>query len=319
MRGERVREGRRERQSRLGRVSAAGLGPGRRSGGIRGPLRRLRHLAGGAHAQPVRAGGAHEPALPAHQPRLVRRRLGSHARPSRSRRTPRRSTGRCAGRAMRTGRTRTRSSRRGATATSTCRTGRSRAGSAASSSMISPGGTRRRISPSCARWARRCCSVYPRIVARRKDTPFDAEARETLLFKRGPVRRVQPGLRPRHPLRLQYRCGSGGVPDEPAAGGEVVRSGECAQSPASLLTVTSSSAWARTARRQAGTARRSSGSSTPPRSPRSVSSGGRHRVNVFLIPTLRAPSLVSTSDERSRGLRVPTKTVASSRRAAQHA
>ena len=31
---------------------------------------------------------------------------------------------------------------------------------------------------SCARWARRCYSVYPRIVARRKDTPFDEAARE---------------------------------------------------------------------------------------------------------------------------------------------
>ena len=64
--------------------------------------------------------------------------------------------------------------------------------------------------------------VYPRIVARRKDTPFDADAREQAALQARPLRGVQPGVRPRYPLRLQYRCGSRGVPDEPAAGGEVV-------------------------------------------------------------------------------------------------
>ena len=51
--------------------------------------------------------------------------------------------------------------------------------------MSSPAATRRGISRSSARWARRFCSAYPAIVARRQDTPFDEAAREKLLFKRG--------------------------------------------------------------------------------------------------------------------------------------
>ena len=64
--------------------------------------------------------------------------------------------------------------------------------------------------------------VYPQLVRRRKDTPFDAAAREQLLVKRGRLRRVQPGLRPRHEVRLQHRCRPGRVPDEPAAAGALV-------------------------------------------------------------------------------------------------
>ena len=45
---------------------------------LRRALQRLRDLARRAHGQSLRAGGAHEPALPRHQPRLVRRRLGPH-------------------------------------------------------------------------------------------------------------------------------------------------------------------------------------------------------------------------------------------------
>ena len=68
-----------------------------------------------------------------------------------------------------------------------------------------------------ARGRGRSSASIPRIVARRKDTPYDEAARERLLLKRGPLRGVQPGVRPRHPLRLQHRRGPGGLPDEPAA------------------------------------------------------------------------------------------------------
>ena len=43
------------------------------------PLCRLRHFARRPHGEPLRAGRAPEPAVPLHQPRLVRRRLGSDA------------------------------------------------------------------------------------------------------------------------------------------------------------------------------------------------------------------------------------------------
>ena len=62
--------------------------PGGRRRGFRRALRRLRHLPGGAHGQPLRAGGAPEPALPRHQPRLVRGRLRTLTPAFPSRRTP---------------------------------------------------------------------------------------------------------------------------------------------------------------------------------------------------------------------------------------
>ncbi len=74
---QRLREGRCQCQSRLGHLSAAGLGPGCGCGGIRRAIRRVRYFARGAPLQSVRSGGSHEPALPVHQPRVVRRRLRS--------------------------------------------------------------------------------------------------------------------------------------------------------------------------------------------------------------------------------------------------
>jgi len=64
--------------------------------------------------------------------------------------------------------------------------------------------------------------VYPRIVALRKDTPFDDEAREKLLVKRGTLCRIQSRLRPGHEVRVQHGCGSGSLSDEPAASCKVV-------------------------------------------------------------------------------------------------
>ncbi len=84
-----------------------------------------------------------------------------------------------------TGRTPMPSTRPGATATSTCRTARSRAASAGSSSTTWPAADQAADFAFVRAVGEALLRVYPRIVARRKDTPFDEAAREKLLLKRG--------------------------------------------------------------------------------------------------------------------------------------
>ncbi len=149
-----VREGRRQREPRVGRTGAGGARRRWRARPSRTAIRRLRHLARRSHDESVRPGRAPQPALPRRRAAPGSAAARTSRRPSRSRRTRRSSTARCGARARRTARARTRSSRPGATATSTCRTARSRAASAGSSSTIWRAAMRRPTSPSCARSAR---------------------------------------------------------------------------------------------------------------------------------------------------------------------
>ena len=61
--------------------------------------------------------------------------------------------------------------------------------------------------------------AYVPIVERRKDLAYTPEQRFFQEFRRGPVRGVQPGLRPRHGVRPEDGRPDGEHPDEPAAGG----------------------------------------------------------------------------------------------------
>ena len=63
--------------------------------------------------------------------------------------------------------------------------------------------------------------IFPQIVRKRMDMPFDdADLRPAADLPR-PLCRVQPALRPRHPLRAQDRRQHRRHPDEPAAAREV--------------------------------------------------------------------------------------------------
>ena len=59
--------------------------------------------------------------------------------------------------------------------------------------------------------------IFPQIVRKRMDTPFDEADMDALLDVPRPLRRVQPALRPRHPVRAQDRRQYRRHPDEPAA------------------------------------------------------------------------------------------------------
>ena len=154
---------------------------------------------------------------------VVRRRHGPHALLRRSRRTPPTSTATCKRRARAVRRrTSIRGSRRGATSTSSSSTATSRAASAASSSTISPRPdfdtllrVRARASAitSCRRTCRSSSAAAGHALRR-------ARARLPGLPPR-PLRRVQPGLRPRHAVRPAVGRPHRIDPDVAAAGREV--------------------------------------------------------------------------------------------------
>ena len=73
----------------------------------------------------------------------------------------------------------------------------------------------------CDRFAQRVAhgylDAYLPIVRRRRATPWTEREREFQLMRRGPIRRVQSRLRPRHPLRAPVRREDGIDPDVVAA------------------------------------------------------------------------------------------------------
>jgi len=74
-----LRESRCQLQQRPGRVFSPGARSGARIGRVGRPLHRMWNFAGSAYVESICAGGAHEPALPAHESRMVWRRIGSDA------------------------------------------------------------------------------------------------------------------------------------------------------------------------------------------------------------------------------------------------
>ena len=114
-------------------------------------------------------------------------------------------------------RTSTRASSAGATSTSSSATAASRAASAGSSSTTSTSGASSAASPSLRAVGDGFLDAYLPILRRRQRHPLGrARARLPALPPR-PLRRVQPALRPRHPLRPAVRRPDRVDPDVAAA------------------------------------------------------------------------------------------------------
>ena len=151
---------------------------------------------------------------------VVRRRLRSHAvLRFRGRRVHWHRTARAA--CAPSGRMSTRASRSGATTTSSSSTATNRAASAGCSSTISTSGASTRASPSCAASATITCRPICRIVQNAQGHALRrARARVPAVPARA-LRRVQPGLRPRHAVRPAVRRAHRIDPDVAAAAGAV--------------------------------------------------------------------------------------------------
>ena len=163
------------------------------------------------------AAGAHEHAPHPDRAGLVRRRRRSQ--PDRAGRGRHRGVPSPSARrpAMPSMPTTTRASRPGPTSTSICRIATSIAASAASSSTIWRT-TSSATSRSPARSARRSSTIYPRLVQRHMDRAVDRRGARLSAAAPRPLCRVQPALRPRHPVRPQDRRQPRGDPDVAAAG-----------------------------------------------------------------------------------------------------
>ena len=79
--------------------------------------------------------------------------------------------------------------------------------------------------------------IVPQLVRKRMETPFDRRRHGPPPRIPRPLRRVQPPLRPRHPVRPQDRRQRRRDPDEPAAAGEVEMSYELSPADGELAAV----------------------------------------------------------------------------------
>ena len=185
-------------------------------------LLRHRHHPGRAHGHAARAGGPHEHA-PSSPPR---RWFGGGADlnpmiPERSEDTADFHAALQAAPATAHDPTTTRASRNGATSISSCRTAATRAASAASSTTISKRRLGQATSPSPATSARRSSTSSRASCAGAWTATGPTSERRAPADPARPLCRVQPALRPRHPVRPEDRRQCRRDPDVAAAGSAV--------------------------------------------------------------------------------------------------